>query len=198
MSRIPYVTTAHFTDAQHRLFEHITQGKRGEGSSVQAFLTPEGGLRGPFNALMYSPEVGDMVQRLGAAVRYGTSLPPRSRELAILMVAAKWKSQFEWWAHARIAKTEGLPEHIIENIKSDRPPELTDPIESVVFRFVQETIAKNYVSEVLYKEAVQRLGEAGVVELVILVGYYYLIATVLNVFKVPLPAGEQAPFRESG
>jgi len=161
------------------MFEHITQGKRGEGNTVQAFLTPEGGLRGPFNALLYSPEIGDAMQRLGAAVRYGTSLPPRSRELAILVVAAERKAQYEWWAHAKIAFKEGLP------------------AESAVYRFVRESMEKNSVSDDLYAEAVQRLGETGVVELVILVGYYNMIAMVLNVFEVPLPAGEKAPFEEN-
>ena len=197
MSRIPYITEKNFTDTQRRMFEHITQGKRGEGNTVQTFLTPEGGLRGPFNALLYSPEIGDAMQCLGAAVRYGTSLPPRSRELAILVVAAKRKAQYEWWAHAKIALKEGLPDHIIESVRSGKPPELPDPAESVVYRFVRESMEKNSVSDDLYAEAVQRLGETGVVELVILVGYYNMIAMVLNVFKVPLPAGEKAPFEEN-
>jgi len=198
MSRVPYITEEKLTDIQRSMFEHITQGKRGKGSTVKAFLTPEGGLRGPFNALLYSPEIGDATQRLGAAVRYGTSLPPRSRELAILMVAASRKAQYEWWAHSKIALKEGLPEHIIESVKIGKPPELTDQTESIVYRFVRETIIKDNVPDDLYEEAVQRLGENGVVELVVLVGYYITIALVLNVFKVPLPPGEKMPFEENG
>jgi len=193
MSRIPAITQERFTEAQQRLFDAITQGKRGQGSGVAAFLTPDGGLRGPFNAFMYSPAIGDITQQLGAAVRYGTSIPPRCRELAILMVAADWKSDYEFWAHAKIARKEGLSDSIIESIRCAQQPAFTDPTESVIYRFVRELMETRGVSDVVYKEAVQSLGDTGVVELVILTGYYHMISMILNVFEVSLPPGERSP-----
>jgi len=194
MSRIPAIIQEQFTEAQQRLFDAITQGKRGQGSGVKAFLTPEGGLRGPFNAFMYSPAIGDITQQLGAAVRYGTSIPPRSREMAIIMVAADWRAEYEFWAHARIARKEGLPDHIIESIRCAKQPDFSDATESMIYRFVQELMKTRRVSDDLYQEAAQLLGEAGVVELVILVGYYHMISMLLNVFEVSLPPGEPSPF----
>lgn len=194
MSRIPAITQEQFTEVQRRLFDAITQSKRGEGSNLEAFLTPEGGLRGPFNSFMYSPAIGDITQQLGAAVRYGTSIPPRSRELAILIVAAEWKAEYEFWAHAKIARKEGLPDHIIESVRCEKQPDFSDPTESAVYRFVRELIETHRVSDTLYKEAVQVLEVAGVVELVILVGYYHMISMMLNVFEISLPPGEIAPF----
>ena len=197
MSRIPAITPKEFTEAQRRLFDAITQGKRGTGSTVDAFLTPDGGLRGPFNAFMYSPVIGDITQQLGAAVRYGTSIPPRSRELAILLVASKWKAEYEWCAHSRIARREGLPDHIIESVRCATLPDFSDPVESVVYRFVRELMESYGVSEPLYEEAVQLLGRGGVVELVILVGYYYLISMTLNVFEIPMPRSEKTPVEDN-
>ena len=197
MTRIRAVTQAQFTAAQRRLFDAITQGKRGENRPIEAFLTPEGGLRGPFNPFLYSPELGDPAQQLGAAVRYKTSNPPRSRELAILCVAAEWKAEYEWCAHARIARKEGLPDSIIESIRWGKQPVFSDPTEAAVYGFVRELSATKSVSESLYTEAVRVLGESGVVELVMLVGYYVFISMVLNVFEIPLPPGETPPFEDA-
>ncbi len=194
MSRIPYIAREDFTEAQQRLFESIIGGKRGRRSAADKFLTPEGGMRGPFNAWLYSPILGDAAQRLGEAVRFESTIPPTLRELAILMVAAKWKTQYEWWAHERISREEGLDEHLIQSLKEEVRPHLENPAAEVVYDFTRELIDRRRVSDRLYDKAVATLGEAGVVELVMLVGYYTLVSMTLNVFEVPVPAAEKAPF----
>ena len=193
MSRISYITPENFTEAQEGLFKRITSGKRGEGRAPEDLLNSEGGMSGPFNAWLRSPILGDAAQRLGETVRFESALSPQLRELGILIVAAKWKAQYEWWAHERIARREGLDERIIESVKAETLPDLSDPTEAVVYNFAHELLDKHHVSEVLYAEAVELLGEAGVVELVILLGYYTLVSMTLNVFEVPVPAGEDAP-----
>ena len=110
MSRISYITPENFTEAQQRLFKSITSGKRGEGRAPEDLLNSEGGMSGPFNPWLRTPLLGDAAQRLGETVRFESTLPPQLRELAILIVAAKWKAQYEWWAHERIARREGLDE----------------------------------------------------------------------------------------
>ena len=114
MGRISYITPDNFTEAQQRLFKSITSGKRGEGRAPEDLLNSEGGMSGPFNPWLRSPVLGDAAQRLGETVRFESTLSPQLRELAILIVAAKWKAQYEWWAHERIARREGLDEGIIE------------------------------------------------------------------------------------
>jgi 4-carboxymuconolactone decarboxylase len=194
MSRIPYITRDKFTSAQRQVFENMTGGKRGEGRSYESWFTPEGGLRGPFNAFLYSPAIGDAAQRLGEAVRFESSIPPVLRELAILTVAAKWKAQYEWWAHAKIATREGLDADVIDSIKVGDRPDFEDPAAAVVYGFVRELIDSHQVSDHLYGEAVKLLGEAGVVELVILMGHFTIVSMLLNVCEVPVPAGEKPPF----
>ena len=194
MSRISYITPENFTEAQGRLFESITGGKRGEGRAPEDLLNSEGGMSGPFNPWLRSPVLGDAAQRLGETVRFESALPPQLRELAILIVAAKWKAQYEWWAHERIARSEGLDDRIIESVKAETAPELSNPTEMVVYNFARELLDQHRVSDHLYDEAVELLGEAGVTELVILLGYYTLVSMTLNVFEVPVPVGESAPF----
>ena len=194
MSRMSYITPENFTQAQGHLFKSITGGKRGEGRAPEDLLNSEGGMSGPFNPWLRTPILGDAAQRLGETVRFESTLSPQLRELAILIVAAKWKAQYEWWAHERIARREGLDEGVIESVKAETVPEFSNPTEAVVYNFVHQLLDEHCVSDHLYAEAVELLSEAGVVELVILLGYYTLVSMTLNVFEVPVPTGEDAPF----
>ena len=194
MSRLPYILRATFNEVQQKLFDRITSGKRGEGRSPETFLTPEGGMRGPFNAWFFSTVFGEAVQRLGEMVRFENSIPPPLRELAILVVAAKWQAQYEWWAHEKIARKEGLDQNVITSLKAGILPDFTHPAEAVVYHFARELIDQQRVSDQSYAKAVELLGEAGVVELAILLGYYTLVSMSLNVFEVSVPDGETTPF----
>ena len=142
MSRIPYIGRESFTEAQQRLFENITGGKRGKGQPVETFFTSEGGLRGPFNAFLYSPTIGDAAQRLGEAIRFESSLSPRLRELVILTVVTSWDAQYASWAHERIARREGLDEHLIEGLKAGVRPDFENPTDTLIYDFAREVIDK--------------------------------------------------------
>ena len=194
MSRLPYILRVKFNDAQQKLFDKITSGKRGEGRSPDTFLTPEGGMKGPFNAWFFSPVFGEAVQRLGEVVRFENPIPPSLRELAILVVAAKWQAQYEWWLHEKIARKEGLNPNVITSLKAGTLPDFSHPDEAVVYHFAKELIDQQQVSDQCYVKAVELLGEPGVVELTILLGYYTLVSMSLNVFKVTIPEGEMPPF----
>ena len=193
MSRIPYILIENFDEDQKAFFKNLTQGKRAGGSGVDRFLTPEKGVKGPFNAWLYRPKLGDTGQRLGEMLRYEGVLPPQSRELAILVVAAEWEAEYEWWAHEKIGKAVGLEEGIIASIKEGKKPLFKDSDQAVVYDFTRELIKTRDVSDSMYHRAIEALGEAVVVELVILIGYYTLISMTMNVFRVPLPEGDETP-----
>ena len=193
MSRIPYILVENFDEDQKTFFENLTRGKRAEGSGVDRFLTPEKGVKGPFNAWLYRPKLGNTAQRLGEMLRFEGELPPQSRELAILVVAAEWEAQYEWWAHEKIGKSVGLDEDIIAAIKEGKKPLFNNSDQEVVYDFTRELIQTRNISDNLYHRAMELLGEKMVVELVILIGYYTLISMTMNVFKVPLPKGDDTP-----
>ena len=194
MGRLPYILRDAFNEDQQRLFDNITGGRRGKERLTGTFLTPEGGMKGPFNALFYRPVFGEAAQRLGEVVRFENSIPPPLRELAILVVAAKWHAQYEWWAHEKIARKEGLDPKVIASLKAGILPDFTHPDETVVYHFTRELIDQQKVSDQRYANAVELLGEAGVVELVMLLGYFTLVSMSLNVFDVSVPDGETTPF----
>ena len=194
MNRLSLILRENFTEEQQKLFESIVGGKRGAERPPEAFLSPEGGMKGPFNALMYNPDFGEAMQNLGGKVRFEGTIAAPLRELAILVVAENWRSPFEWQAHAKIARDAGLSSSVIESVRTGNIPDFEDPAEAVVYDFARELIESKQVSEERYQAAIALFGEAGVVELVTTIGYYTLISMILNTFDVSLPPGEPAPF----
>ena len=73
-------------------------------SIAEAIMSgPRKGMSGPFNAWLRSPELADRLQKVGEYVRFNTSLDKRVNEMAIIMTAQAWGSQYEWYAHAPLA-----------------------------------------------------------------------------------------------
>ncbi len=154
---------------------------------------PRGGIRGPFESWLRSPELAGRAQELGEYCRFNTSLRRDLSELAILLTGKHWKAQFEFWAHARLAREAGLPEDIIEAVRSGAAPAFRDEPQRAVYALVTEHFATNRVSDATYQQAITQLGERGVVDLVGVVGYYGLVSMTLNVFDVGLPPGQPDP-----
>ena len=164
--------------AQRRVYDEIVAGPRGE-------------VVGPLGVWLRRPELADRAQRLGEYARYGTSLPPVLSELAILVVARTWGSEFEWLVHKPIALAAGVPPDAVEAIRSDRTPLLEDPAQSAVYAFCAALLSEHHVNDDLYSGAVSVLGEKGVVDLVGILGYYSLISMTINAFRVPPPEGAE-------
>jgi 4-carboxymuconolactone decarboxylase len=183
MTRLPMIDENKMTDAQRAAIKTVTAGKRA-------------GVRGPFPALLRSPELCARAAHLGELMRFGTSLPPRLSEMAILITAYYWRAQYEWFAHAPMAKQGGLSDDIIEAIRTGKKPAVMKPDEAVLHDFCTELYNTKRVSDATYAKAVQTFGENGTVEILGISGYYVLVSMVLNTAKVELPAGTPAPFPE--
>ena len=149
----------------------------------------DGSLEGPFDGMLRAPRSGVALQEVGAALRYRGVLSDRVRELAILLVAAHHRSGFEWYAHAPLAAAVGLPEALIDAIRTGDPVQPDDPAEQAAVGVVTQLLRTGDVDDAGWDDAVARLGEAGAVELITLVGYYSLLALQMRVLRVPLPDG---------
>ncbi len=175
--RFTPLTAETMTPEQKRVADAIQSGPRGAG------------LRGPFNALLRSPELCDLVQRVGAYVRYGSSIPARLNELAIIMAGRKWTAQYEFYAHRRLALEAGLNPAIADAVAAGTRPANMAEDEATVYDFASELLASGQVSDATFQRVKDRFGERGVIDLIGAVGYYSLVSMVLNVDRVPLPAG---------
>lgn len=177
-------------DAQRALHDSITGGRRaGQRGRGIGLVAEDGSLVGPFDAYLRQPAVGARLAELGEALRFDTSLRPDLLELAVLVVARATTAQFEWFAHARLARAAGLPDEVIDALARGEAPELADAELALAHRFATQLVQHHRVDDATYAEAVERLGEAATFELTALVGFYGCVSAVLNTFEVPLPAG---------
>ena len=164
--------------------------------SYQAIVSgPRKGARGPFNALLRSPEVADRVQKIGEYIRFQSSIPAALNEMAILITGRFWGAQYEFWAHSQLARTAGLPDAIIDAIAENRRPATMTDDQRIVHDFCTELFRDKAVSDATFKATVDRFGEQGVIDLIAASGYYSIVSMVLNVDRYPLPPGERAPLK---
>jgi 4-carboxymuconolactone decarboxylase len=176
-NRFKPLTWETLSPAQLKMVESVMAGKRGS-------------MQGPYNVLLRSPELGNLAQQFGAHTRYNSSLPLALNELAILLVARFWTCQFVWWAHRRIAREAGLDEALIQAVATGQSPQGLAKDTEAVYGFCNELLQTRVVSDGTYAAAVQRFGEAGVVDLMGTMSYYTLVSMSLNVDQYPLPDGE--------
>jgi 4-carboxymuconolactone decarboxylase len=148
---------------------------------------PRGSVGGPFPALLRSPHLCERVQDLGRFVRFESSLSGPARELAILVTARHWHAQYEWYAHARLARAEGVDQTVIDAVRDDDHSPLDDGELQLVRTFATTLLSTGRVSDETHERAVAMLGERGVVELVGTIGYYCLVSLVLNAAEVAVP-----------
>jgi len=181
MTRVPPLTRDQLTPSQAEVYNSIAAGARG-------------GVRGPFTVLLHSPELARKVEQLGVYCRFQCRVPHRQRELAICTVAAHWKADYEWYAHAGQAQKQGVPEAALAAIAAGQPPELDDPDDDAVYGFAQELLRTGRVSDAAYESVVKRFAEAGAVDLSGLLGYYTLLAMTLNAFEVDVPEDAEIPW----
>jgi len=174
--RFKPLTYDEMTPEQRTMLEHLFAGERG-------------GAGGPFNALLRSPQMGDLAQQIGAQLRFHSSLPARVNELAIIMTARYWTAQYEWYAHRRLAVQAGVSPATADAIAAGTRPSSLTGDEEVVYNFATELLNTKQVSDAAFQSVVNRFGERGVVDLIGVMGYYHLVSMLLNVDRHPLPAG---------
>lgn len=175
--RLSDLTPDQMTPRQHEVAVEAASGKRGR-------------MPAPLRAWIHAPEMGAHAQRLGEVLRYDTTLGPILSEMAILMVARHWTSDYEWFVHKREALKAGLGPDVINSIAARRHPEGMDDRQQVLFDYVTELLESRTIGELTHARATATLGQQGVVELVGLLGYYTLVSMTLNAFSIGLPEGE--------
>ena len=180
--RFPKLTPEQMTPAQREVAAEITAGPRGE-------------VRGPFIALIHNPELASKVQRLGEHLRWKGKLPPKLKELAVLVTARRWTCQHEWVMHSKLALEGGLSRDAVEAIAQNREPKLSEE-EKAVYDFCREIHATGRAGDGAFAAIEKRFGLDGALELIALNGYYSMMAMVLNTAGLPLPGNVEPPLRK--
>ena len=183
--RMPPIPDSEMTAAQKAGVEEFTQAR-----NTTTF-------RGPFVPLLRSPEMLSRARNVGDYVRFNSVLPPRLSEFVILMTARHWTQNYEWAAHAPIAEREGLKPAIIEAIADGRRPANMADDEATLYDFCTELFRNHGVSDATYTRMLSHFDEIGVIDTIGIMGYYSMLAMVMNTARTPLRDGQTpglAPF----
>ena len=113
------------------------------------------------------------------------------RELAILVVAREFNSQFEWAAHESVAVKEGVPAQTIDVVKHRKSLRGVPEADAVVIELGREIYRSKKVSAATYARAVKQFGAPGLINLVGLMGNYAGTAVLLATFDMQLNPGQK-------
>ena len=142
---------------QKTMVDHLLAGERG-------------GVRGPFNVLLRSPEVGDLAAEFGGAMRFRIPIPPPVRETIILMTGRYWMAQYEWNAHKTAALQNGVSPAIVDSIAIGKRPFGMPPEMVIAYNLIDELLTSHQVSNAAFHAAIDKYGERGVVDMIALSG----------------------------
>jgi 4-carboxymuconolactone decarboxylase len=191
-ARVPLVDKERATPAQLAVWDRIAQSR--------------GRVAGPFAALLHSPELARRIAETGHYVRFEGPLTQAERELAIITVARVFDAQYEWAAHAVLARKAGVRDEVIAAIRERRAPAGLTPAEAQVFAYANGLLREHRVSDEAFAALQKRFGLEGLVDLTATIGYYAMIACALNAFGIepifsggepsqgsPCPSGGEPP-----
>ncbi len=190
MSRLPLLTYDQTDARQRALWDDIVASR---GGAID-LTTDEGRLAGPFEAFVMRPALGEHLIKVGAVVRFESSLDERLLELAISTVGARWRSEFEFWAHSGLALRAGLDPAIIDALAAGEAPSFDDATEQAVHAYAWALTSEGRVEQSVHDAAVAAIGIESVVDLAHTIGYYSHISFLLNAFDVALPPGVNPRF----
>ncbi len=165
--------------------------------AVQDFETVrKSALRGPFQPLLYSPQVMTLMRSTGDYLRYKSAIGTTLSELVILVVAREWTQDYEWMVHQPIAVEMGIKASITEAIAQGRRPQGMSEDEEIVYEFSTELHKNKQVSDPTFARAEKRFGKQGVVDLTAINAYYTSLAMQMNMgqYQVPKDAKRLARF----
>jgi 4-carboxymuconolactone decarboxylase len=175
MARLPNLTRDQLKPEDQKYYDEIA-GSRGS-------------VRGPYGVLLHSPDLAARVAHTGAYVRFDFDMPESLKEVVIITTAREIKSQYEFAAHARLARKAGVSEETIRAIAKGRVPEGLSGEEELLVRYTRELLGDHKISDATFNAVRGRYGDRGVVDLTALIGHYLLVGKVLAAFDVDLAPG---------
>jgi 4-carboxymuconolactone decarboxylase len=179
--RLPTIPPSQYTEEQKRAAAEFEAARK-----VPVF--------GPFEPLMYSPQVMSQARAMGDYLRFKSAIGNTLSELAILITAREWTQDYEWSVHYPIALKAGIRQEIADAIAAGERPTAMSADEGIVFDYASELLKSKQVSDATFERAKSRFGLKGVVDMTGILGYYTFLAMQLNAAQYPIPVdGRKLP-----
>ena len=193
MARLKRLPREMLNAEQREFFDAVVGGDRLGSASIVPRVGNDGALEGPFNARLLNPAIGQAMLTLAAAVLHRTTLSARLRELVILTVASELGSSYEQYAHEKSARSAGISDTEIAALAACDAPSSADSEELAAIGVARLLLEHSDLSDIQYGDAVTRLGERKLFEIIALVGMYSQTALQLRVFRVVAPLDKPSP-----
>jgi 4-carboxymuconolactone decarboxylase len=176
--------------------EEATPEQQRVGDAIFGSRNEEYG--GPSAVLLHVPEMAQRFEDLRASLIGDERLPKPALHLAALLAARFWSSQYTWWKRVEMCRAAGIPDDVIGAVRDRRRPVFADPVLEVVYDYVAELLESGRVDERTDARALELLGEEAIIQLVLIVGFYSMLALVSDAFEPELPPGVTPPLEEPG
>jgi 4-carboxymuconolactone decarboxylase len=180
-SRLPLPKREALDEQGRRLYDSVLDPKR----------PTLAGFQGPAGIWLHSPRVGEPIREMNRILRNEVPLEPRLRELAILVTAREFDSQFEWTAHEPVALKEGLDPKILDTVKFRKAVSGGPEKETAIIGYGRELFRDRKVRPETYAGMVRVFGETAVVNITALMANYALTALMLTAFDQQLHEGRK-------
>jgi 4-carboxymuconolactone decarboxylase len=178
--RLPTIPADQYTPDQKKASEEFLAARK-----VPVF--------GPFEPMMYSPDVMTLARSMGDYLRFHSSIGNTLSELVILVTSREWSQDYEWSFHYPIALKAGISKSIADAIADGRRPTAMSADEEIVYDFTTELLRNKSVSDATFDRAEQRFGKKGAVDMTAIAGYYGLLAMQLNMARYQSGDGPRLP-----
>ena len=178
MARVPFAKRENMTPDGQQIWDEIESSR--------------GGVALNYAALLNNPQAAGRLATLGGYARFETSMDPRIKTLAVLTAAREANGHYVWTVNQRGAREAGVSDEIIQSIHEFRAPAGLEPKDAHVVQFVLELLRQHRVSDATFEALRSQVGDAGVVDVLVVVGYYYTLAHCLQALEVELPEGQMS------
>ena len=147
-----------------------------------------GSVRMPFSIILNSPEVCRRISHLGTYLRFESSISNATTELATLTVAREFDCRWEWAQHSLLAKQAGVSDAALDAIGARREVDELSQEEALPVEYARELLQDHKASDETFAAVAEMYGTQGTVDLTATIGYYAMMAQLLNALEVIPPA----------
>jgi 4-carboxymuconolactone decarboxylase len=144
---------------------------------------------GPHKIWLANPALSKTIVPTGAYYQRESTLTKAEIEIATTIVTARWRSPYATYEHEIIGERAGhLDPRRVQALIAGLSTSFDDPRQQVVYELASALVAPRVVPHGLYRRAKELLGDAGIVDVAVLLGWFTMVCMTLGAYDVPANA----------
>ena len=175
MARVPFAQRDQMSPEGQQVWDEIESSR--------------GGVARNYAAILNNPQAARAFAAMGGYARFETPLDPRVKTLAVLTAAREACGHYVWTVNQRAAREVGIGDDVVSAIHEYRAPAGLAPQDATVVQFVLELLRQHRVSDATFEALRSQIGDAAIIDMMVVVSYYHGLAHLLQALDVELPEG---------